>query len=179
MAELLTIARPYAEAAFAQADASGKLGAWSQSLQRLAAAAADPAMRGAIGNPNVSASQLYSLIAAAGGDEPAAEMQNFIRVLIDNDRLALLPEIHTLFETLKDEREGVVEANVASAFPIEDAALAQLVGDLERRFKRKVRPNVTIDASLIGGALVTVGDEVIDGSVHGRLAAMAAALRTA
>ena len=94
-------------------------------------------------------------------------MQNFVRVLIQNDRLAVLPEIATLFESLKNEREGVVEAQIESAFPVDDAALAQLVGDLERRFKRKVRPQLHIDRALIGGALIKVGDEVIDGTVRG------------
>jgi F-type H+-transporting ATPase subunit delta len=98
--------------------------------------------------------------------------------LIENDRLSLLPEISALFDSRKNEREGVVEAQIESAFPLDDAALSQLVGDLERRFKRKVRPQVRVDRELIGGALIKVGDEVIDGSVRGRLESMASALRT-
>ena len=178
MAESLTIARPYAEAVFSSADASGKLQAWSQALQRLAMIVSDPDMHNAIGDPKVGSEQLYGLVAAGTGDTLNAEAQSFVRVLIENDRLAVLPEIATLFEALKNEREGVVEAQIESAFPVDDAALAQLVGDLERRFKRKVRPQVTVDRALIGGALITVGDEVIDGTVRGRLASMASALRT-
>ena len=178
MAENLTIARPYAEAAFASADDSGKLQAWSQALRRLALVVSDPDMHNALGDPKIGPEQLYGLIAAGAGDALDAQVQNFVRVLIENDRLALLPEIATLFESLKDEREGVVEAQIESAFPMDDAALGQLVGDLERRFKRKVRPQVSVDSELIGGALIKVGDEVIDGSVRGRLQSMASALRT-
>ena len=178
MAENLTIARPYAEAVFASADAEGKLQEWSQALQRLAMIVSDPDMHSAIGNPKIAPEQLYELVAAPAGDTLNAQVQNFVRVLIENDRLAVLPEIATSFESLKNEREGVIEAQIESAFPVDDAALAQLVGDLELRFKRKVRPQVTIDRELIGGALITVGDEVIDGSVRGRLENMASALRT-
>lgn len=179
MAENLTIARPYAEAAFAEADSSKKLQAWSQALQRLAMVVADPDMHSAIGDPKVGPEQLYGLVVAGAGDALDSSAQNFVRVLIDNDRLALLPEIATLFDWLKDEREGVVEAQIETAFPLDDAALSQLVGDLERRFKRKVRPQVSVDRELIGGALIMVGDEVIDGTVRGRLQGMASALRTA
>jgi F-type H+-transporting ATPase subunit delta len=178
MAENLTIARPYAEAVFASADASGKLQPWSDALRRLAMIVSDPDMHNAIGDPKVGPEQLYGLVAAAAGDALTSEVQNFVRVLIENDRLALLPEISTLFEALKDGREGVIEAQIESAFPVADDALSELVRDLERRFKRKVRPQVTVDRELIGGALITVGDEVIDGTVRGRLASMASALRT-
>ncbi len=177
MAENLTIARPYADAVFTSADAGGKLQAWSQALRRLAMIVSDPNMHNAIGDPKVGPEQLYGLVAAGTGDALDAEAQNFVRVLIDNDRLSVLPEIATLFDSLKDEREGVIEAQIQSAFPVDDASLAQLVGDLERRFKRKVRPHVTVDRALIGGALITVGDAVIDGTVRGRLASMASALR--
>ena len=177
MAENLTIARPYAEAIFAAADADGKLQVWLQALQRLAMIVSDADMHNAIGDPNIGPEQLYGLVAAGAGDTLSADVQNFVRVLIQNDRLAVLPEIAQLFESLKDEREGVIEAEIESAFPVDDAALAQLVGDLERRFKRKVRPQLHIDRALIGGALIKVGDEVIDGTVRGRLASMASALR--
>ena len=96
MAENLTIARPYAEAIFAAADADGKLQAWSQALQRLAMIVSDPDMHNAIGDPKIGPEQLYGLVAAAAGDTLSAEVQNFVRVLIQNDRLAVLPEIATV-----------------------------------------------------------------------------------
>jgi F-type H+-transporting ATPase subunit delta len=175
MAEAATIARPYAVAAFAFADKGGALAKWSRTLAALAAVAADPEAGRAVGNPNLSSEQIYGLFAAASGDL-AAEEQNFLRVLIENDRLSALPEIAAIYEELKNEREGVVEAVITTAFPLDKGELAALVKELEGRFKRKVEPQVNVDDGLIGGVRMQVGDEVIDGSVRGRLAAMAAAL---
>ena len=173
MAEIATIARPYAEAVFKVADGEGKLAAWAEVLDRLAAVAANPSVGQLLGDPN--SDQLYGVIASGAGDLPAAA-QNLVRVLIENGRVAVLPEVRDSFVTLKHEREGVVDAEIASAFPLDDAQLAALVTDLEARFKRKVKPQVAVDQDLIGGVKVVVGDEVIDGSVRGKLAAMAAAL---
>lgn len=175
MAEAATIARPYAEAVFALADASGVLGKWSQTLAMMAAVAANPEVRMATGNPNLSAEQVYGLFAAVCGDLPK-EAQNLVRVLIENGRLAILPEIRDSFEELKNEREGAVDAVITAAYPLDAGQLAALVTELEDRFKRKVKPEVKVDAGLIGGVRMQVGDEVIDGSVRGKLATMAAAL---
>lgn len=175
MAEAATIARPYAEAVFALADAAGALARWSRALATMATVAADAEVRRAIGNPRLTADQVYGLLAATSGDL-AADEQNFLRVLIENDRLSALPEIAALYEELKNEREGVVEAVITTAFPLDKAQLAALVEEIETRFKRKVQPEVRVDAGLIGGVRMQVGDEVIDGSVRGRLAAMAAVL---
>jgi F-type H+-transporting ATPase subunit delta len=175
MAENVTIARPYAEAIFALADAGGALGRWSQTLAVMAEVAANPELRAAIGNPNLSADQVYGLFAGACGDL-ATEAQNLVRVLIENGRLATLPEIRELYDELKNAREGVVEALITSAYPLDSGQLSTLVAELEQRFQRKVRPQVNVDAALIGGVRMQVGDEVIDGSVRGKLAAMAVAL---
>jgi len=177
MAETATIARPYAEAAFAFADAGGMLAKWAQALEVMASVAAHPEMRAAIGNPGLSDEQLYGLFAALCGDGLDKEMQNFVRTLIENGRLAAVPEIRDIFLTLKNDREGMVDAVVQSAFPLDGAQTAALVADLERRFKRKVKAQVTVDQELIGGVRVQVGDEVIDSSVRGQLATMATALR--
>jgi F-type H+-transporting ATPase subunit delta len=176
MAENTTIARPYAEAAFQFADTGDALGKWSEMLARMAAVAADADMRAAIGNPRVTTEQLYGLFASLCGDLDVAA-QNFVRVLIENGRLALLPEVRDGYEELKNEREGVVDAQVTTAFPLDDSQLDGLVAELERRFKRKVSPHVTVDRELLGGIRVQVGDEVIDSSVRGKLAAMATALK--
>jgi F-type H+-transporting ATPase subunit delta len=175
MAEIATIARPYAEAVFKVADGEGRLADWDALLGRLAAVAANPAVGELLGDPNVSPDQLYGVIAGAAGDLPAAA-QNLVRVLIENGRVAALPEVRAVFETLKNEREGIVDAEIASAFALDEAQLATLVGELEARFRRKVKPRVSVDGDLIGGVTVAVGDEVIDASVRGKLAAMAAAL---
>jgi F-type H+-transporting ATPase subunit delta len=177
MAETATVARPYAEAVFGLADKSGTLAKWSPLLAALAAGAAQPEVRALIGDPKVSDDQLYGLFASIAGADLPAEAQNLVRVLIANDRLTLLPEIRTLFEDLRHEREGVVEAEIRTAFPMANGQLESLVADLERRFKRKVRPQVVEDKSLIGGVRIAVGDEVIDGSVRGKLADMASALK--
>ncbi|MBI3044129.1 MAG: F0F1 ATP synthase subunit delta [Betaproteobacteria bacterium] len=175
MAEAVTVARPYAEAVFALADADGTLGKWSQMLGVMATVAAAPEMAAATGNPNLASEQIYGLFAGACGDL-TTEAQNFVRVLIENDRLTLLPEIRDNFEELKNAREGVVDAVITTAYPLDGGQLAALVAELESRFKRKVNPQVQVDAELIGGARLQVGDEVIDGSVRGKLAEMAAAL---
>ena len=177
MAENATIARPYAEAAFGIADAEGALAAWAQALDVLAQVVAHPEVREAIGNPRLTDEQLYGLVASLGGDSLTAEAQKFLRVLIENGRVVLLPEIHELFQELKNEREGVVDAIVSTAFELDSGQTAELVADLERRFKRKVNPVVTVDKELIGGLQVKIGDEVIDGSVRGQLAAMTSALK--
>jgi len=176
MAETITIARPYAEAVFQLADKAGELAKWSEALARMAGIAANPDMLEAMGNPRLTAEQLYGLFASLAGEAVFAQSQNLIRVLIENRRLSLVPEIRDLFEDLKNEREGIVEAQITSAFPLEGASLATLVADLEKRFKRRIQPIVTLDPELIGGVCVQVGDEVIDGSVRGKLASMIVAL---
>ena len=175
MAENVTVARPYAEAIFSLADRGRGLDRWSRTLAVMAVVAADPDMRTAIGNPNLSGDQVYGLFAGACGDL-ALEAQNLVRVLIENRRLAMLPEIREIYEEFKNEREGVIDALITSARPLDSGQVSALVAELERRFKRKVNPQVEVDPELIGGVRMQVGDEVIDGSVRGKLAAMAVAL---
>ena len=141
----------------------------------MAAVAANPEVAAATANPKFFREQIYGLFAAACGDLPK-DAQNLVRVLIENDRLAALPQIRDLYEELKNEREGVVDAVITTAFPLDNRQLAALVAEVEGRFKRKVKPQVNVDAGLIGGVRMQVGDEVIDGSVRGKLATLAAAL---
>ena len=176
MAEIATLARPYAEAVFKLADEQGRLAEWSGALRAMAEVAGNADMQTCIGNPQVSAGQLYELFLGACKADLAPEAKNFTQVLIRNRRLELLPEIRAQFEALKLEREGVVDAEIESAFPLDDGQVAALVADLERRFKRKISPRVVVEQSLIGGVRVTVGDEVIDGTVRAKLAAMSSAL---
>ena len=176
MAEIATIARPYAEAVFKLAESNGGFETWSALLERLDAAVAQDAVRKCAGDPNVRGAQLTELLVSVMGDSVPAEAKNFVQLLVANRRLAAVPEIHALYEALRREQEGVVEAEIASAYPLDDPQLKSLVADLERRFKRKVEPKVSVDKELIGGVRIAVGDEVIDGSVRGKLAAMATAL---
>jgi F-type H+-transporting ATPase subunit delta len=177
MAETLTVARPYAEAVFALADRQHSLGKWSPLLGRMAAIATDPVAREAIRDPKLGADRVYAVLAGLCGDMLFEEAQRFLRLLIENGRLDTLPEISRLFEDLRRKREGVVEASIVSAFTLNDAQIGELVAGLEVRLRRKVRAVVSVDSELIGGVRIQIGDEVIDGSVRGKLGAMAAALR--
>ena len=177
MAEIATIARPYAEAAFRLAEASDSgLTQWSAALGRLAQVADATEVKHLIGNPRVSTKQLTELLVSLAGDANA-QVQKFVSALVEGNRVPALPAISVQFEALKNAKEGRVDARIDSAFEIDAAQLAALVADLEQRFKRKIRPQVHIDKELIGGVRVTVGDEVIDGSVKGKLATMSAALK--
>src|SRR5579864_5895142 len=178
MAENVTIARPYAEAVFGLADKANALAAWSKTLAAMAAVAGDPQMRACMGDPKLGPDRLYALFVSLAGKDLGSEQQNFVRVLRANERLALLPEIHRLFEELKNEREGVAEARIESACPLEPAQLAALVERLQARFKRRIEAQVSVDKALIGGARITVGDEVIDGTVRGKLVDMTVALKS-
>lgn len=176
MAEIATIARPYAEAVFAMADKAGDLAGWSQRLGSLAAITAHADVRALIGNPKLHGAQLVELVTSLAQGALPAEAKTLVQTLVANGRLAALPEVAAQFETLKNERESRVDAQITSAFELPPAELHNLVADLERRFKRKVHASVAVDRELIGGARVVVGDEVIDGSIRGKLAAMANAL---
>lgn len=176
MAENVTVARPYAEAAFKLAREAGALESWAQALSRLATVASEPKIQAGLGEPSLSAAQASRIFVDVAGDL-TLEQQNFVTVLADNERLALLPEIETLFAAHKDAFEGAREAVVSSAFPIDDATLARLVTDLEARFQVKVKAQVVLDPDLIGGVRIALGDEVIDASVRGKLAALASALK--
>ncbi|MFH1605444.1 MAG: F0F1 ATP synthase subunit delta [Pseudomonadota bacterium] len=176
MAEIATLARPYAEAVFRLAESAGTLAHWPGTLRTLAQAAAHPDMQECMSQYDLTSEQLRELFLSLTPDEMPAEAKNFVNLLIENGRLPALPEIFVLFEELKNEREGVVDAQISTAFELDAAQLASLVADLEKRFKRKINPQVSIDRDLIGGVRVVVGDEVIDGSVRGKLRAMAIGL---
>ncbi|HKQ29824.1 MAG TPA: F0F1 ATP synthase subunit delta [Burkholderiales bacterium] len=178
MAENVTLARPYAEAAFALASKTKALAAWQDTLDRLAIVAADARMRDVMGNPKVSASQLVKLLVDVAG-KVSPEQENFLNVLVENERVTVLPEIRDLFVARKNQHERVKQAHVTSAFALDDKALKQLIDELEPRFNCKLEVTVDVDPELIGGVRVAVGDEVIDASVRGKLATMATVLKTA
>jgi len=177
VAEPSTIARPYAEAAFRLADAKGALADWSATLANLAAVAADERVRAAIGDPNFPAAKVAGLFLAVLSGKLSGEAENFVRVLAENGRLEVLAEIRAQYEVLKNEREGVVEAEVYTAFEMDPSQVADLVSRLEKKTGRKVRARVSVDKSLIGGVKIVIGDKVIDGSARAQLAALETALK--
>lgn len=176
MAEIATIARPYAEALFSLAKQANTLTAWSEQLALANAVAADPEMSRLATDPKVSAAQFSELFLAVCGDRLGAEAGNFIRILVENGRISVLPEVVTQFEALKASEGGVLDAAVTSAFPMSATQLAELSARLEVRFKRKIHASVSVDPALIGGVIVAVGDEVYDASVRGKLQGMTYAL---
>jgi F-type H+-transporting ATPase subunit delta len=172
MAELATIARPYAEALF---KAGGNAAAADQ-VSALAAVAGDAQLRQYAGNPKVEADQVYDLMAGVVKTPLSSQVQNFLRAVLDNGRLDALPEIAAQFHALVNAQSGISDATVYSAFAIDAAQLADVVATLEKRFARKLNASVVVQPELIGGIRVVVGDEVLDTSVKARLEQMKVAL---
>lgn len=177
MAESVTIARPYAEAVFRLARESKALAAWSDRLKLLAAIAQDAEMTRVIGSPKLSAGQVAQLFVSLSGEAGNQDLVNFINLLAENERLGVLTQIQETYEQLKSAEEGVKDAFVSSAFPLDDAQLKNLMSQLEVHFGAKLQPRVEVDPSLIGGIRVAVGDQMLDASVRGKLEAMASALK--
>lgn len=175
MAELATIARPYAEALY-QVAAKQDVKAWGQQLDALALVAQDESLRSFADNPKITPQQVFDVIAAAAKLPLADGVQNFLRAVIENGRLAALPAVVGQFHALANAAAGVADAQIFSAYPIDGAQLADVVATLEKRFGRKLEAHVQLEPSLIGGIRVVVGDEVLDTSVKARLERMKVAL---
>jgi F-type H+-transporting ATPase subunit delta len=169
MAEILTIARPYAQAAFLFADSRQALKEWSGMLEFLAVVAADPEMTALIENPRMTETQLAELFISICADRLDDNCHNFIRLLAENGRLRLLPEIAALFEIQRRDAERTIRAELITAFPASEAQQAAITVALKQRLGREIELVSTTDASLIGGAIIRAGDLVIDGSVRGKL----------
>ena len=176
MAEALTIARPYAQAAFKYASEQGKLKEWSDMLGLLAGIAADSDMGKLIDSPHLTEKQLADLFIQVGGDRLNEKCANFVHILAANRRLGLLPEIAALFEIQRSAAEGTVQAELVSAYPATETQQAEVIASLRKRLGRDVSLTCTTDASLLGGAIVRAGDLVIDGSVRGKLDRLSTAL---
>ena len=175
MAEPSTIARPYAAALFQSSTAADGVQLVAQ-LDALAGIAGDAGLRQFAGDPKVTDEQVISLVSGIVGTDLSPKLKNLLDVVIDNGRLSVLPEIASQFRALVNERGGVADAHIVSAFPLDDKQLADLAKVLEKRFGRQLKTSVTVDSSLIGGVRVTVGDEVLDTSVVARLEQMRVAL---
>jgi F-type H+-transporting ATPase subunit delta len=178
MAELATVARPYAEAAFKIATEQNALPVWGEMLKLSSAIMSDPTMQSAIDNPRLGAAEKESLFLSVAGDRLNAIGRSFIKTLVEADRITLLPQIETMFAALRNTAEGVADAQIVSALPLSDAQVAELKVVLEKRFGKKIVASVAVDPSLIGGARIVVGDQVVDGSIAGKLAAMAVQLKS-
>jgi len=176
VAERATIARPYAKAAFEYARGANAFANWSQGLKTLAEIVADPRVSPLTKAPSLTPGDLAGLIIDVAGANLDAGMQNFVRVLAENHRLLLLPEIAAHYEELRSAVENTVDVEVVSAVPLNPAQVDKLTQALGTRLKRQVRMSTSVDSTLLGGAVVRAGDLVIDGSLKGRLERLATEL---
>ena len=169
MAEISTIARPYAVAAYKLGKEQKALAKWSEMLGFASQVANDAQMQAYINDPKVIASDLQATFLKVCGDKLNLNAQNLIKVLVEYGRMSLLPAITTAFEELKAQDEGVLEASIIAAAKPSDAEVKDLLKRLEAKFGKKVEAKVSVDAELIGGMKIIVGDTVIDASVKGQL----------
>ena len=178
MAEAITIGRPYAEAVFKSAQAKKTIAAWSEMLKYAAAVSSEEHVSALVSNPSVSAKQVADIFLEICKNKLSEEGRNLIMLMADNGRLDVLPQVSELFEQLKSQHDGVLDANIVSAFALNGGQLRQLIVMLEKRFKHEINATVSVDPELIGGVKVEIGDEVLDTSVRGKLEAMAVALKS-
>lgn len=173
MAELSTIARPYAEALFELAKSSEtSLASWLGVLEEMAAVSALDDVAEVLADPRLDNRQRADVFAGLLKSPLDAQAQNFIEMLVDNERMNVLPQIAEQFEALKNQLEGTARADITSAYALDDESVQTLVAALEHKFGLKIKPVVTIDPELIGGVRVVVGDQVLDTSVQAQLARM-------
>ncbi len=176
MAELTTLARPYAKAAFEFAKEHSALDAWSNALGFLAQVVDNPSVQQMISSPSTTDGELLTMFEAVAGDQLNDHSTNFLKLLIENNRLEVLPDIAALYEVMKSDAEGAVDVDVTSVEPVSDEYKERLAESLRKKLGRDVRMHFSIDESLIGGALIRAGDLVIDGTVRGRLDQLTGAL---
>ncbi len=176
MVETVTAARPYAKAVFELARSGGNYDAWSEKMSLLKAVVSDPALSTALDNPANTAADKAAMVEKVLGDKLGPEGNNMVRLMAENNRLSLVNEVCDIYEDLRANEEGLLEATVVSAMALDDTYRAKLTEALERRFNKKVRITEEVDESLIGGAIIRAGDTVIDGSINGRLQQLGSSL---
>jgi F-type H+-transporting ATPase subunit delta len=177
MAELSTIARPYADALFETARASGEgLERWLAVVEELAALMSHPQVAQVVADPKLDDAQVVDLLSSLVKQPLPATGTNFLKLLVANQRLAALPEVAVQFRKLKNEAEGVADCLIETAFPLTDGEVDELLTALAKRFGTRLRPNVQVNPALIGGVRIAVGDQVLDSSVRARLNQMQTAL---
>jgi len=176
MSEAITIARPYAQAAFEVAQELSDLKGWAEALLTLAEATCNPEVHAVITSTRVAKPQLESLMVDMLGSQAKAQQRNFIRVLVENQRLLVLPEIAAIFEALRSEAEKTVNVVVDSAFELSAAQQEKIISSLRARMGREIKLVCKVNKELLGGVVIRAGDKVIDGSARARLGEMATAL---
>lgn len=176
MSEAITIARPYAQAAFEEAQKKSDLKGWSEMLLSLAEAVCHPEIRAVVTSPRVAKQQLENLMDGLLGGQANAHQRNLVRVLVENQRLLVLPEIAAIFETLRAEAEKTVNVVVDSAFELSSAQQEKITKSLKARMGREIKLVCKVNKELLGGIVIRAGDKVIDGSARTRLGEMANAL---
>lgn len=177
MSEAITVARPYALAAFDEARKQNDLKGWSDVLLTAADAVENAQMRTLITSPRVPKQQLQDLfLALCGGDKLSKQTRNFIKILVEGQRLVLLPEITAMFEVMRAEAEKSVDVVVTSAFDLNDAQKQKITAAMKKRLGREIRLNCETNPKLLGGIVIRAGDKVIDGSARTHLTELANAL---
>ena len=172
MAELLTLARPYAKAAFAYASEQNATDTWSNALQLLSAAVQDEAFSAYLNRPELTPAEQVALFAKVLGNEQTAAVSNFLTLLADNGRLTLLPEVEAEFEQLKSQNNNTVDVVIESAFPLDSVQEQKLAHALEKRLNSAVKVTVEVNPALIAGVVIRAGDQVIDDSALNKLEKM-------
>ncbi|MDP1775878.1 MAG: F0F1 ATP synthase subunit delta, partial [Moraxellaceae bacterium] len=176
MAEITTVARPYAKAAFQYAQEKSRLGQWAEMLGLLADVVSDSAFRAFLAQPELSSNQQAEAVRAVCGDKIDSDANNFVMGLASNKRLEALPAIRVLFDEMRAEAEGELEVDVTAAFPLSATQTQSLAATLTEKLTRQVNLTCSVDPSLIGGAVIRAGDLVIDASVRGKLGKLGATL---
>ena len=176
MAEVITLARPYAQALYSLAKETDTLDVWSESLEFLKSVADDAAFQETVNAPDIQLTDVEDLFISICSDRVSMEVSNFIQLLVRNGRLSVLDDVARQYESLKAEDEGMVNAVIESAFDLDEAQITAIADILSKKLNKKISPSVTTDPNLIGGVKVHVGDKVWDASVRGRLQHMAVTL---
>tara|TARA_R110000850_G_scaffold172906_14_gene298563 strand:- start:2853 stop:3389 length:537 start_codon:yes stop_codon:yes gene_type:complete len=178
VAELITLARPYAKAAFAFARDNGELASWATQLKTLAIVSGYDKVSQLVSSPALTPEQQANTLIEICGEELSPNVKNFVELLAENKRLALLPEVFTLFDALKTAEEQAVNVELTTAFELDDASQQKLADALSAKLARKVKVSTAVDSQLLAGVVIKAGDLVIDGSMRGRLEKLAKAINS-
>ncbi|MFY0663629.1 MAG: F0F1 ATP synthase subunit delta [Natronospirillum sp.] len=178
MAEISTLARPYAKAAFDVAKANGQLSGWSAMMRSLASVAALPAVQSLVNHVSLATAQKVSQLTGLCQENMVNGGENLLTTMAENGRLGLLPEVFEQFETLRLAEEKTADVVISTAFALSDAQLKTLSEKLAKKLGREVQVSTELDPSLKGGIIIRFGDTVIDGSVRGRLVKLAEAMNS-